>query len=57
MTPGDTYGVSRQSDTVAFYHNGDVHYVWKVEIPDTTHVWGVVDMGRLDQISVVQPGK
>ena len=55
--PGDTYGVSWQSDTVTFYHNGDVHYVWKVDIPDTTHVWGVVDMRGLEQISVIQPGK
>ena len=57
VTPGDTYGVSWQSDTVTFYHNGDVHYVWKVDIPDTTHVWGVVGMRWLDQISVIQTGK
>ena len=57
VSPGVTYGVSWQSDTVTFYRNGDVHYVWKVDIPDTIHVWGVVGMTWPDQVSVIQTGK
>ena len=42
-----------------FYKNGVTYHVWEVDIPDTPHVWGVMDMlvYGLIQVSVVEPGE
>ena len=57
VDPGDTYGVSWEPGRVIFYKNGVTHHAWEVDIPDTPHVWGVVEMLVYEQVSIVQPGE
>jgi len=54
---GNTFGISLEPGNVIFYKNGEVHYDWKTEISDDKPVWGVVELGWLEKITVFSSGK
>ena len=52
---GNTFGVAWTKDSVTFYRNGSVHYLWNISIDGP--VWCVVQMAISIQISVVPEGR